>query len=104
MQAYSFQIQIAPSEDPYNKVITFLKHVDSSSPLPQALEGGDGNGCLYECVIELSKKDSLLSYLKDYPDVKIYTSFYKITIDPELYKPTSFVHWNFGKDTSIELE
>jgi hypothetical protein len=104
MQAYSFQIQIAPSEDPASKVNKFMKHVDSNSPIPEPLEGGDGNGCLYECVIESSKKELLLLQVKNFPEIKIYTSFYEITVDPKLYRSTSFVHWNFGKDTSIDLE
>lgn len=97
MKCVHFQLQTSRA-----KVKEFLQRVDPRSPMPQPLEGGDGNGCLWECILDAKKVDTLIESLDD--NVRLYTQLHimKMEVDPSLYLPSNQVSWQFGKDPIIE--
>jgi hypothetical protein len=93
MKVLYFQAQTTQPE----KMLDALRKIDPKCPIPQALEGGDGNGGLWQCILDVSKN---LSY--DNPDFKIYSRMLYITeIDDALYRPDYFVQWRFGGDPTV---
>lgn len=81
-------------------ITPMLREIDPSCPKPQALEGGDGNGCIWQCILDIAKKDALFAY--DNPEFRMYSPFVHTTeIDDELYRPEYFVQWRFGDAPSI---
>lgn len=100
MKCVHFQLQI--SSGGADKARQFLHRVDPRAPVPQPLEGGDGNGGLWHCILDSTKVDSLVESLND--SVRLYTQLNKIKedIDSSFYLPTNQVVWQFGKDPTIE--
>jgi hypothetical protein len=52
MRVVSFQIQMKNSAVSAKE---FLQHIDPSAPIPYPLEGGDRNGPLYLCLLDVQK-------------------------------------------------
>lgn len=99
MKCVHFQLQ---SSNP-QKVKELLQKVDPRAPLPEALEGGDGKGGLWECILDANKVDMLVESLQE-NIVYLYTEIYSIKkeVDPALYLPSNRVSWQFGGDPIIE--
>jgi hypothetical protein len=73
-----------------------IKDIDASAPIPAALEGGDGNGPLYLCVLDVNKLDRLRNYAaSNFRIMKLYTRPTEFELDDSLYSPTSYVEGNF---------
>ena len=86
MKVVYFQAQ---SRDPI-KIHSMLREIDPMCPTPQALEGGDGNGGLWQCMLALHKKDALRYY-----DVTI-LGIFTTDVEDNLYSPENFVKWVWG--------
>lgn len=99
MKVVEFQIQIT---DANVYAQQFIKMVDSEAPIPEPLEGGDGKGPLYMCILDIRKLDMLQKYAKEGSGVRVYTNFYPFEIEDSLYSSQNFVRWNFGKHVTIE--
>lgn len=93
-----FQLQVKSSKSTAKEII---QHIDPSAPIPQALEGGDMQGPLYQCILRLSKVDAFQNYCKDNTDIKIYTGFTSFDLEESLYRPEMYVQWEVGKLPTI---
>lgn len=98
MKVLSFQIQLKTSLKSANEIV---KEIDEDAPIPQALEGGDGQGPLFESMIDAAKELSMYSYFTKSKYAIIYTRPRLIEVDEGLYNPDSYVHWQFGKDSIL---
>jgi hypothetical protein len=98
MKCVQFQLQISSDQ----KAKEFLQRVDPRAPIPQAVEGGNGNGVLWQCILDSKKVDALVESLET--NVRLYTQFYTIReeIDDSLYLPSNQVVWRLGKDPCID--
>lgn len=81
----------------------FLRSVDPRVPKPQALEGGNGRGPLYQCILDSSKKEKLLKAVENSSQYVIVGSFGRGEVDGGLYRPDCYAHWNFGADPSLSV-
>lgn len=97
MKCVYFQLQVSSSE----KLKKILQRVDLRAPIPQALEGGDGNGGLWQCILDENKVDALVECLQ-IESVLLYTPFQRLNIESDLYLPLNKVIWRFGKEPTIE--
>ncbi len=86
----------------------FLQSIDSNAPIPQPLEGGDGNGSLYECMLDIQYKDILLSECEKSNTVRVYgldkpftRSFEVMEVDKSVYRGDFYVQWDFGRKSSV---
>jgi hypothetical protein len=96
MKVIYFQLQI--KEYPLDPA-TIIMQVDPSAPVPQALEGGDGNGALYLCILDSAKLNVFDTLCKsNYLPVKLYTKYTEFDLDKTTYRPDYYVHWQFGDD------
>lgn len=77
--------------------------IDSQAPIPQALEGGDGNGPLYLCILRQDKVDALKSFCQQNPGFHIYGTLHPMLLEDSLYRPDAYVRWQFGKDPTVSL-
>ena len=100
MKCVHFQLQVSGGDREKAKKI--LQRVDPRAPMPQPLEGGDGNGALWQCILDEEKVDRLVESLSG--DVRLYTQFYKVKneVDASVYLPSNQVAWRFGKEPTIE--
>ena len=101
MKAFSFQVQIQKSK---HSAEDLIHEIDPRAPIPEPMEGGNGKGPLYECVIDAKLKEKVLPYCAGSGDAIVYTSFYEIEIDESLYRPDYYVKWQFGKDTIVSVD
>lgn len=99
MKVLYFQAQTTQPE----KMLEALRKIDPKCPIPQALEGGDGNGGLWQCILDISKNQALLSYVSDInARFTIYDTFIETTeVDDKLYRPDYYVQWRFGEDPTV---
>ncbi len=99
MKCVRFQLQISDGRLEARDVI---HSVDARAPIPTALEGGDGKGPLWLCILDENKVDSLMESLV-LNTVRIYDRIVMIQeeIEDSLYKPTNLVQWRLGKDPEI---
>ena len=81
----------------------FLRSVDPNCPVPQALEGGNGRGPLYQCILDAEKKEKLLKAIERSSQLLIVGSFGRGEVDRGLYRPDCYAHWNFGADPSLSI-
>lgn len=105
MKVCFFQLQILSEfysgpED----ATTFLRSIDPRVPKPQGLEGGNGRGPLYQCILDVSKKEKLLNAVENISQLLIVGSFGRGEVDSGLYRPDCYAHWNFGADPSLSTE
>ena len=89
MRVVYFQAQTTECD-----ITPMMREIDPNCPIPQSLEGGDGNGCLWECVIDERKKEAVENR---FPNVYLFTT----EVDDDLYRPEYFVQWRFGEPPSI---
>ena len=80
----------------YNRIKEHIQSIDNRAPIPQALEGGDMHGPLFQCILDADKLDNLNEYCLKNPNFSVYTRFYTFEIDETKYRPDYFVHWRFG--------
>jgi hypothetical protein len=91
MQFVEFQIQLKKQKPTARDI---LQSIDPSAPIPQSLEGGNGNGVLYQCILDASKVSLLDKNI-------MYTDIYSIDLDKDLYRPDYYVQWRFGKHPTV---
>ncbi len=99
MKVVSFQLQLRSSKADATQLI---HKIDPRAPIPEPLEGGDGKGPLYQCILDKGKEEDLMMYWKEGRDALVYTFLYTIEIEEDLYRPDNYVRWQFGKDTTVE--
>ena len=101
MKCVSFQLQISVGGLKGKDVI---HSVDPRAPCPCPLEGGDGNGFLWQCILDSNKVDLLIESFKD-NTVRLYSFVHKLEeeVDDNLYKPEHSVVWRMGKEPAIEV-
>jgi hypothetical protein len=99
MKVLYFQAQTTQPE----KMLDALRKIDPNCPIPQALEGGDGNGGLWQCILDIGKNKALLSYATHInPRFTVYDTFIHTTeIEDTLYRPDYFVQWRFGDAPTV---
>ena len=98
MKVVEFQLQIQDSSITANDIVHLI---DKSAPIPQALEGGDGNGPLYQCILREEKVKEFQEYCEKDTSVVIYTSMHSFELPDELYKGTYYVEWQFGANPTV---
>jgi hypothetical protein len=98
MYVYSFQLQLRTR---HRSAAEILHEIDPQAPIPEALEGGDGHGPLYECILDVEKEEALVRFCSESGEGFVYTSLHKITLNDLLYQPEYYVQWRFGKDTTV---
>lgn len=91
MKFVEFQIQLKQQKPTAREI---LQSIDPSVPIPQSLEGGNGNGVLYQCILDASKVSLLDRNI-------LYTDIYSIDLEKELYRPDYYVQWRFGKPPTV---
>jgi hypothetical protein len=62
MHVVAFQIQMKNSSVSAKE---FLQQIDSSAPIPHPLEGGDGKGPLYLCLLDVQKLVALKTCIEE---------------------------------------
>ena len=81
-------------------ITPMLREIDLMCPKPQALEGGDGEGGLWQCMLDITKKDALFAY--NNPEFRMFSPFVHVTeIEDDLYNPEYFVQWRWGRDPTV---
>ena len=95
MKVVGFQLQTREGN-----LQSFYK-IDPSAPIAQPLEGGDGQGPVYQCVLALEKVDELKALCEKNPYIRIYTPFKEFELDNTLYRSDFNVEWRFLKNPVV---
>lgn len=99
VRVVEFQLQLKSSKFTAKEL---LQKIDSSAPIPQPLEGGDGNGPLYQCIVWEKKMDRLQQYCEDnHLDIKISSGGFAYFLEESLYRPDYYVQWQMGKSPTV---
>ena len=101
MKVVDFQLQIRDSSV---KASDILHMIDNSAPIPQPLEGGDGNGPLYQVILRQEKVKEFQDYCEKDTSVVIYTSMHSFELPDEHYKGYFYVLWQFGGNPTVSSE
>ena len=101
MKVVEFQVQIQDLSITANDIIQMI---DNSAPFPQPLEGGNGNGPLYQCILCQDKLKEFQDYCEKDTSVVIYTSIHSFELPDELYKGHYYVRWQFGANPTVSSE
>lgn len=101
MFVYNFQMQVRNTELSAQRIV---QGIDARAPVPQALEGGNGKGPLYDCVLDVNKMDQLESFLKDTKAGVVYSALRRMELLEQYYRPDFYVNWQFGKDPIVSGE
>lgn len=107
-----FQLQVASEFHDQVDPTKFLRDIDPRCPIVQALEGGNGKGPLYQCILDKTKRAEMLEKTKDnkmiYINGRKFEEYQLGIHDGEVhvddYRPDYYVHWNFGDDPSLSPE
>lgn len=95
MKTAYLQIQLqSVSKEEFMSV---LRSIDANAPAPQALEGGDGNGILYLCILDETHLREFISH----PKIFCYTEPRPTVVDDALYRPDYYVKWRFGEAPTV---
>jgi hypothetical protein len=95
-----FQLQLKTSNYTAKELI---HQVDPSAPIPQAVEGGDMNGPLYQCLLREEKQDALLTLCEAQSQhVKLYSKSVVFDLEKSLYRPDWYVHWQLGTPPTVK--
>ena len=92
-----FQIQLKTSTYTAKELI---HQIDPAAPIPQLLEGGDMQGPLYQCILDI-KKLLLLKGLVEDGLLLLYTRPNPLDIDEAKYRPDLYVQWQMGEAPTI---
>lgn len=87
------------------EINSFLRQIDPQAPCAEPLEGGDGNGPLYLCMIDAQLQKIVEEVCGKIDHTHVYAkadAFRKINVDPKRYSPEYHVQWNLGADPSLE--
>jgi hypothetical protein len=99
MRVANFQLQ---TSDLHNLgPLKIIQLIDAHAPIPQPLEGGDGNGPLFECILRDDKVEALQKFCDENPSVRIYTSIEYYDMNDYYYRPNWHVQWQFGGQTTV---
>ena len=84
-------------------ITPMIREIDPNCPIPQSLEGGDGNGGLWQCMIAFNKVEILYDlFAHKKPKFKLYSMIFDTTeVDDELYRPDCYVQWRFGEPPTV---
>jgi hypothetical protein len=97
----SFQFQSQRSKE---DTFAFLQSLDANMPIPQVLEGGDGNGSLYQCILDDFKKKYLFTACDEHTDIRIYGRMTILLLERSAYRADWYVHWSVGSDPTVTSE
>ena len=107
-----FQLQVASEFCDKIDPTQFLRSIDPRCPIVHPLEGGNGKGPLFECILDKTKRAELLEKTKD--NTMIYINGRKFEeyqlgihdgeVHADDYRPDYYVRWNFGYDPSLTPE
>jgi hypothetical protein len=79
-----------------------IKEIHPSAPIPDALEGGDGNGPLYLCILDATKLDRLREYAaENFRIMRLYILPTEFELEDSLYKPNRQVKWQPGDNPTV---
>lgn len=98
MKVVEFQLQIQDSSITANDIVHLIDH---DAPFTQPLEGGDGNGPLYQCILREEKVKEFQEYCEKDTSVVIYTPMRSFDLADELYQGNAYVKWQFGADPTV---
>lgn len=98
MKVAEFQIQLQSGQQTAQEI---LQTFDPNAPIPQALEGGNGNGPLYQCVLNATDVNFLRKFCDENPDVIFYTEPHVFELADSLYRPDFYVHWQMGASPTV---
>lgn len=99
LHVVSFHLQLKTTTYTARQV---LHHVDPLAPIPQVLEGGDGNGPLYLCVLREKKVDALQAFCEsNQKDLTISSEYRVFLLAKELYTSDSSVEWKMGTSPTV---
>jgi hypothetical protein len=91
---YSMKVVYFQAQTRERDITPFLRAIDPNCPIPQSLEGGNGNGGVWQCMMDIDKKDELLICT----NFRIASTFlYTTDVQDELYRPDCYVQWRFGE-------
>ena len=91
---YSMKVVYFQAQTKERDITPMIREIDPNCPIPQSLEGGDGNGGLWQCMIDIDKKDALLNCT----NFRIVSTFlYTTEVDDMLYRPDYCVEWRWGE-------
>lgn len=101
MRCVTFQLQISVGGVKGKDVI---HSIDKRAPCPCPLEGGDGLGVLWQCILDSNKVDLLIESMKG-DTVRLYSFVHKLEqeVEESLYNPENLVVWRMGKEPAIEV-
>lgn len=97
MKAVEFQIQMKTSRLSAKEL---LQQVDPAAPIPQALEGGDMQGPLYQCILDASKIFLLKDRVEE-GECILYTRPIQMYIEESKYRPDWYVQWRMGSSPEV---
>lgn len=92
LKVMEFQIQLKTSKQSAEEL---LHQIDPGAPIPQALEGGDMQGPLYQCILDI-KKLLLLKGLVEDGLLLLYTRPTPLEVEEAKYRPDYYVQWQIG--------
>jgi len=101
LRVVEFQLQLKTSRSTAKEI---LQTIDSSAPIPQALEGGDLQGPLYQCLVREEKIHSLQAYCESTNLCTMYTDPHIISLSRALYRSDYFVSWNLGGSPTVSSQ
>lgn len=101
MKVVDFQFQLKKFEQ---DIIDYIHAVDPKAPRPEALEGGNGKGPLYQCILTFEKYIELVQYCDATGIGKIYTYPKEFELAEDLYRPDYYVHWCLGGLATVTSE
>ena len=92
MRVVDFQLQMSGAN---LNARDFIQNIDQNAPIPHPLEGGDGNGCLFQCVLDVNKVEKLKAFCERNEHTRIYTNLREYDLEENLYSPNNRVEWRF---------
>ena len=101
MKCAHFQIQVRGGHQSIREI---LQLIDNQAPIPEPLEGGDGNGPLYLCVLQKRKTQEFFRLCADNTIAVMYTSEDDFELEDSLYRSDYFVHWQLGASPSVSAK
>lgn len=103
MKVYEFKVQLACVTPQLRELQLYniIHSIDKQAPIPQSLEGGDGNGPLYLCVLDVEKIDELYKYCNENNHLIIYSTPHHFHLDETLYCSDYYVEWYFGSHPNV---
>ena len=97
MNVVEFQIQMKHSGVTAKE---FLHEIDPAAPIPQAVEGGDGKGPLYQCVLDAQKLVPLKTLVEE-RGFFLYRRPLVMKLEETHYRRDWYVQWTMGEPPRV---